>query len=135
MGLRQTNAKGAIMTRWKLGPKTAVSAALAGLLLLSGVAWQGALAQGAPRPAGRQPSDDRQPELRLWGGMAQGAPGGPGGFTVLEPVRRAAGVLRAGGRDVSADSGKVRSKKGEVRNEELRLEKCWRTACFGNIIP
>jgi|SRR5579859_846519 len=48
------------MTRWKLGPKTAVSAALAGLLLLSGVAWQSALAgppaQVAPRPAGQPPA-------------------------------------------------------------------------------
>ena len=43
------------MTRLKLGRKTVISAVLAGLILFSGVAWQSALAQGAPRPA-EQPS-------------------------------------------------------------------------------
>jgi len=44
------------MTHLKLGPKTIVSAVLAGLLLFSGLAWQSALAQGAPRPAGQPPA-------------------------------------------------------------------------------
>ena len=44
------------MTRLKLGRKTVVSAVLAGLLLFSGLAWQSALAQVAPRPAEQPPA-------------------------------------------------------------------------------
>ncbi len=44
------------MTRLKLGRKTVVSAVLAGLLFFSGLAWQSALAQGAPRPAEQPPA-------------------------------------------------------------------------------
>jgi hypothetical protein len=44
------------MTRFKFGLKGAVSATLAGLLLLAGVAWQSALAQGGPRPAQLPPA-------------------------------------------------------------------------------
>jgi hypothetical protein len=44
------------MTRFKFGLKSAVSVALAGLLLLAGVAWQSALAQGPPRSAELPPA-------------------------------------------------------------------------------
>lgn len=43
------------MTRLKLGPQTLISVVLA-LLLFFSVAWQSALAQEAPRPAGQPPA-------------------------------------------------------------------------------
>jgi|SRR5579859_91140 len=42
------------MPRFQLGPQTVISAVLA-LLLVSSWAWQGALAQGTPHPAGAPP--------------------------------------------------------------------------------
>ena len=43
------------MPRFKFGPQTVISAVLA-LLLFTSVAWQSALAQGAPHPASAPPS-------------------------------------------------------------------------------
>ena len=63
-GLKIAYAKGTPpMTRFKIGPQTVISAALA-LLLFSSLAWQSALAQVAPRlpdaPQGQPPSTCRR---------------------------------------------------------------------------